>query len=206
MELYITKYCQIKDKKFYLNGETFFSLVEAETDLAFLTALYRNEGINYPKYFKMDNLAKTGFLASDVLLSNTTLYGDTPKPNTGIFFSNRYSSLDTDEAYAETIVEDNYFPSPAVFVYTLPNIVMGEVAIKHKIFGENTFLVSESFDVKNVTEYVTQAFADTDLENAIVGWVDFHAGQSNAFLMLVEKQENNKILRFKKETIIKLIK
>jgi hypothetical protein len=206
MALNITKYCQIKNRQFFINGLEYFSFTEAKDDLEFLTTLYRNEKINYPKFFKMDSFAKTGFLASDLLLRDTCYYDETPKLNMGLFLSNKYSSLDTDETYSKTTTDDNYFPSPSVFVYTLPNIVMGEIAIKHKVFGENTFFVSESFDVESVLDYVNQAFADSSLKNAIVGWADFYKGLSNAFLILVEKQEQAAALHFDKETIIKLIK
>jgi len=186
MELSITKYCQIKNNSFSINGESVFS----NTDLSaseFLTALYRHEQVGYPKFFKMDYLSKTGFLAADLLLKDTDFYGDKPKQNLGIFISNKSSSLDTDVAFQQTIGNE-YFPSPSVFVYTLPNIVMGEIAIKHKIFGENTFFVNRDFDIKAVCDYVSQAFAESDMQQAIIGWIDYFNQHCEAFVMLVEKR------------------
>ena len=43
--------------------------------------------------------------------------------------------------FQETIQHaDSYYPSPALFVYTLPNIVTGEIAIRNKYYGETSFV------------------------------------------------------------------
>jgi hypothetical protein len=190
MKIYLKKYCQIKDRTFSINGETVFKNQEAETNHDFLTHLYRETRINYPKFFKMDNLAKTGFLAADQLLKDTWLYGEAIKQNMGIFISNSSSSLDTDCTYQNTIGVD-YFPSPSVFIYTLPNILIGEIAIKHKIYGENTFFVSEHFDCQLIYDYIYQSFLETDMENALVGWADYYGNTCEALLLLVEKKSTH---------------
>lgn len=207
MNLSIQKYCQITDKSVSINGELLFQNSEAKTTHDFLTSIYRELKVGYPKFFKMDNLSKTGLLAAELLLKETTIYGDVPKLKTGIFISNKSGSLDTDEAYQETLGNE-YFPSPSVFVYTLPNIVMGEIAIKHKLFGENTFFISENFDSQLVFDYVYQNFLETDMENALVGWIDYHHQQCAACLMLIQKQDekNKQELEFSIDEIIKLYK
>ena len=40
---------------------------------AFFNDLYNALKLNYPKFFKMDNLCKTVFLANEVLLKNISL-------------------------------------------------------------------------------------------------------------------------------------
>lgn len=203
MELLIEKYCHLKNKQFSVNGELVYQNTDAKDNHEFLAALYREAKVSYPKFFKMDNLARTGFLASELLLKDTCVYGDIPKTNTAIFVGNGSASLDTDQTFQETIGKE-YFPSPSVFVYTLPNIVMGEIAIRHKIFGENTFFVSECFNSQLVFDYVYQNFCETETENAIVGWVEYYQQQCEAFLMLVKKQNGDSRLRFDNETIVKL--
>ena len=205
MNLTIANYCQIKDNTLSINGKSVFVHSESETAQDFLTYIYREAKVNYPKFFKMDNLSRTGFLAAELLLRQTSIYEVDLKLKTGIFFSNRASSLETDEAYQKTIGEE-YFPSPSLFVYTLPNIVMGEIAIKHKLFGENTFLVSETFDCQLIYDYVNQCFEETDMQNAIVGWVDFYQQKGDAFLMFVEKQKEYSESIFTVEEITKLYK
>lgn len=203
MKLFIHKYCRITNSSLSVNGKLLYQNTEELAPNDFLTSIYREEKVAYPKFFKMDNLSKTGFLAAEMLLKGTTIYGEQPKLKTAMFISNKSASLDTDEAYQKTLGEE-YFPSPAVFVYTLPNILMGEIAIKHKLFGENTFFVSELFDYDSIYDYVCETFSDTDIENALVGWIDYYHNDCAAFLMLVEKENKENWIEFSTKEIVKL--
>ena len=138
-----------------------------------LSQLYRNIGMNYPKFFKMDRLCKAGILGAEMLLKDYDFDHENVKADWGIILMNNASSLDNDRRYQETIAEDNYYPSPAVFVYTLANIVTGEIAIRHKIGGESSFYVMPEFDQKLMEEIIGQAFTtNPELTHIICGWVD----------------------------------
>ncbi len=207
MKLALTKYCSLKDNRFFIDGTLVYEAVAGTTAHDFLISLYRAEKVSYPKFFKMDELSKAGFLSAELLLKGTSVYGVEPKTNTGIIINNHSSSLHTDVTYQETIGE-NYFPSPSIFVYTLPNIVMGEIAIRHKIYGENTFFVSEKFDSQLVSDYIYQLFLDSDLDQVITGWVEFNQQQCEVQLMLVEKMQSdsNPSMEFNANTIKVLYK
>ena len=105
-----------------LNGDTIST--------ANIAGLYREFVGDYPKFFKMDSLCKLGFIGSELLLKGINAE---EKENAAIILFNRNGSLITDRNYQKTITDDNYFPSPALFVYTLANIVTGEIAIRNKI-------------------------------------------------------------------------
>jgi 3-oxoacyl-[acyl-carrier-protein] synthase-1 len=60
-----------------------------------------------------------------------------------VILANRSASLKNDNDYIATISGSGYYPSPALFVYTLPNIVTGEIAIRHQIQGETAFYILE---------------------------------------------------------------
>jgi hypothetical protein len=203
MHLSITKYCKLHNRTFSVDGEKIYEKQDVATDIEFLSALYREMKVGYPKFFKMDALSKTGFLVSELLLKDTNLYGETLKNDTGLFFCNKTSSLNTDDDYQQTIGNE-YFPSPSVFVYTLPNIVMGEIAIRHKIYGENTFFISEEVDADNLFFYINQSFIEGKIQNAIVGWVDYYNGNAQATLMIVEKKENG-LSNFNATIILNLV-
>ena len=64
------------------------------------------------------------------------------------------------------------FPSPALFVYTLPNIVAGEMAIRNKLAGETSAFVLEKYDQEQLWALVREAFQDRCTESAVVAWVD----------------------------------
>ncbi|MBB1546825.1 MAG: 3-oxoacyl-ACP synthase, partial [Capnocytophaga sp.] len=87
--------------------------------------------VEYPKFFKMDNLSKLAFLAAEAVLSPLSAEA---KSRTALLFANRAASLDTDLKHQATIANpQEYYPSPAVFVYTLPNICLGEISIRHQL-------------------------------------------------------------------------
>lgn len=135
-----------------------------------ITGIYREMIGNYPKFFKMDSLCKLGFVAAELLLGSMTAE---EKENGAIILFNRNGSLITDRNYQQTIADDNYFPSPALFVYTLANIVTGEIAIRHKIYGESSFYILENRDEKRMEEIVENAFLTSDPSFILTGWVDY---------------------------------
>ena len=135
-----------------------------------ITGIYREMIGNYPKFFKMDSLCKLGFVAAELLLGSMTAE---EKENGAIIIFNRNGSLITDRNYQQTIADDNYFPSPALFVYTLANIVTGEIAIRHKIHGESPFYILENRDEKRMEEIVENAFLTSDPSFILTGWVDY---------------------------------
>lgn len=131
-----------------------------------LVALYREQVGNYAKFFKMDTLSRLGFMAVEMLKKQlpTDAFDE---EETAIIFANHNASLQNDTAYQETIADkENYFPSPALFVYTLPNIVTGELAIRHHLYGETAFYVLDN--EAQLMPLVEASHAET----AIVGWAE----------------------------------
>jgi hypothetical protein len=180
----------IKHNQVSVNGETVFTADENLLLPPFLTELYKTLGINYPKFHKMDLLCKLGFLCTELALKNTNFLSETNLLNAAIILSNASSSFETDTVYQNSINDKlNYFPSPTVFVYTLPNIIIGELAIKHKITGENAFFVSRQFDADLLLSYINCLFAE-NTTSAISGWVDVNELNYEAFIFLVQKDTN----------------
>ena len=144
----ITAYCRITDRQVILNGKEPDIAFSGEPGSSRLTEIYRYLDAGYPKFHKMDNLSKAGFLASEMVLRALDYDRETPDGSTSVVFANKSASLDDDKRFQATINPDNYYPSPSVFVYTLPNIVTGEVAIRNKIHGETSFFILEDFDAE----------------------------------------------------------
>jgi 3-oxoacyl-[acyl-carrier-protein] synthase-1 len=159
-----------------------------------LAQLYRNIGMSYPKFFKMDRLCKAGILGAEMLLKDYDFDHENVKADWGIILMNSASSLDNDRRYQETIAEDNYYPSPAVFVYTLANIVTGEIAIRHKIGGESSFYVMPKFDQNLMEEVIGQAFTtNPELTHIICGWVDVDGEECKVNMKLYKRIQNSEI-------------
>jgi hypothetical protein len=188
MELVIKKYCTLEPLNINLNGKKLFEVGFQESPEKSLIQSYRLLGLNYLKFFKMDNLSKLAILATECILRGTELYESSDKNYTAVVLANASSSLVTDISYQHTISDpSNYFPSPSLFVYTLPNISIGEICIRHKILGENVFLISRKFDADVLYFYVNELFEKTDTKNCITGWVECNESTYDAFLLLVEK-------------------
>jgi hypothetical protein len=71
-------------------------------------------------------------------------------------------------------------------VYTLPNIVIGEIAIKHKITGENAFFVCGAFDPQLLVNQAQITLNQNEAKAAVCGWADYDNGKADALIYLVE--------------------
>jgi hypothetical protein len=184
----VTKYCIIRDNKIIINGALDYHTEPTQPYIEFIKGAYRNYKFNYLKFFKMDELCKLAYLSSEVLLKDSNFLGCYPPNEIGVVLSNCASSLDIDIKHQKTISDkENYFPSPGVFVYTLANIMIGEICIKHKIYGENAMFVSEKFDPDQLWEYSEMLFNSGKVSSVISGWVDVMHDSYTAFLYIVEK-------------------
>lgn len=144
-----------------------------EKGSALLTELYRNHIGDYPKFFKMDTLCKLGFVASELLLQAEGKPRFEPREDRAVIFFNKSASLQADTAYQATIQDvENFFPSPAAFVYTLPNIVTGEIAIRNKYFGETSCIVLPERDPQILAQQLRLAFLDPMTTSILGGWLD----------------------------------
>lgn len=117
-------------------------IATTETGEKMLVELYRRFAGDYPKFFKMDTLCRLGFIAAEILLNEKISKCENEKMS--IILANRSASIKNDTDYLATISSGNYYPSPSLFVYTLPNIVTGEIAIRHHIQGETSFYILEN--------------------------------------------------------------
>lgn len=191
-DFHIKSYCHIKAQTVAVDGKLLF-VDDAEDFSSFIRNAYKYLNSDYPKFFKMDNLSKLAFLAAEVLLKNEGL-NDTEN-NIALVFSNAASSLDSDRKHQAAIENDDaYFPSPAVFVYTLPNICLGEISIKHKLYSENSFFIFDRFSAENLWLYSNSLLYSKKAEKVLCGWIDFDKNKYEAFVYLVAKNgktENN---------------
>ena len=160
----------------WLDGKV-FAIDKEGKQSSLLTALYKQIMGNYPKYYKMDGLCRLGFIASELLLKAERDEGsfteDINKTRAIVFF-NRSSSIASDKKYLASIVEkDNYFPSPSVFVYTLPNIVTGEIAIRNGYHGETSFYILPHKNELLMQDIIETTFMDEQTTSVLTGWLDY---------------------------------
>lgn len=146
-------------------------ITTTETGDKMLVELYRRFAGDYPKFFKMDTLCRLGFIAAEILLNEKI--SQCEKEQMSVILANRSASIKNDTDYLATISEGNYYPSPSLFVYTLPNIVTGEIAIRHHIQGETSFYILES---PEQLEPIIKSYFSSPLKGgprgALTGWCE----------------------------------
>jgi hypothetical protein len=173
-------YCHIREGEVFINGELF---CQHMGDEPFLVGVYRHLGLSYSKFFKMDELSRLAFLGSEMVLIRSELerLGD---DEVALLFANRSSSLMTDGQFQSTL--EGGIPSPALFVYTLPNIGMGEVCIRHKLYGENNFLVMEDFDSQQLLQHVRALLHQGVSKSVLLAWVETDGEHHDGFFVFLD--------------------
>lgn len=176
--------------KIMVNGQTEYY---TNRGAALLTEVYRAKINDYAKFFKMDTLCKLGFVASELLLAEEKdKIRFIPCEDRAIVFFNRSGSLHADKNFQQTIQDgDNYYPSPSVFVYTLPNIVTGEVAIRNHYYGETSFYVLSEMDAEVIAQHITNAFQDTSVASVLGGWIDCISEDDFFALVFIVSQQSD---------------
>lgn len=196
---YITGCCVINEKAAYKNGEEIFSSTDKKN---FLSSLYQAFNWQYPRFFKMDNLSRLGWAAAELLLEGWDAAAYQPQ-EVAVVLSNANSSLDTDYRYTQTTKD---IPSPGIFVYTLPNIVIGEICIRHRFKGENAFFLSAGFDAALHARYVACVLDAGVARACITGWVEWLGESFKAALFLIERKEAAGALPFTAENMDRIFK
>jgi hypothetical protein len=193
-EKYITSYCTIAKGSISKNGQQIFT---HDGDIgAFLLAVYQQLQLNYPKFYKMDNLSKLGWLAAEVLLKDSFNKENYQPEETGVILTNANSSLDDDVKYWDSIKD---VASPSLFVYTLPNIVIGEICIRNHFKGEQALYIQPEFDGNFIAQHVDYLLDKYIIQNCVCGWVDVFEQEYKAVLFLIEKKKTDNSVVFSGE-------
>ena len=142
-----------------------------------LTEIYKTKIGDYPKFYKMDMLSRLAFIASELLIESEGQRTLTSNPSTlnfsrAVVLFNHSSSIIADRQYVKSIEKDDFFPSPAAFVYTLPNITTGEIALRNGYHGETSFYLLAERNEKLMQRVIKSTFIDHDTKSIIGGWID----------------------------------
>lgn len=194
---YIQDFVHLKNNVVFHQEKAIFRADKTLDPKAFAKACYTELGMKYPKFHKMDDLCKLGMIAAETLVKHNAISEDT-----AVVLANNASSLDTDEKHWKSIQDKaNYFPSPAIFVYTLPNIILGEMSIKYGLKSEQVFFVSEEFDAVLMVNYAKQLLNANKTNQVICGWIDLHNDSYRVFLCLLSQKGKIPLTKEKLQSI-----
>jgi 3-oxoacyl-(acyl-carrier-protein) synthase len=190
IQTHITQTCIIEKGTILLNGNCIFDSESTNDFPTFIRLAYKVSGIDDRKFYKMDDLSKLGYMAATYLFSGmneTALY---ESQEMGIVLSNASSSLDSDRKHLHEInTLGDREASPAIFVYTLPNVMMGELCIRYKIQGENTFFITPHYDEDLIRGYAELAMEHQQLRACLIGWCEQVENEHKAVFKWLERKE-----------------
>lgn len=144
----------------------------------------------------MDILSRVAFLATE-LLNIATENVDKNKVATVVCTS--AGCIDVDKKFQESRAQ---IASPALFVYTLPNIMLGEICIRHGFKGAQMCLIDETPDAAMLHFYVADLLSRGEADACLCGYVDATADHIKANLMWVNKAQSPLI--FNEENVAKI--
>lgn len=163
-----------------------YALPQASEPFAeFIRTEFKAFGESNMKFYKMSDMSKGLYVAVEHLLAKGG-FDDVEPTRRAIVLANRASSLDADIVHQQILNQHNpEGASPAAFVYTLANVAAGEMCIRHKIQGENTFFI-ENEDSGFVERYA-QGLIERDCADAVIcGWCDYLKGDWNINIKLLK--------------------
>ncbi len=149
-----------------------------------LVEAYQHFRINYPKFFKMDLPSRTALIASELLGP----YPGIDHDKTAVVITTRSGCIEVDKKFEES---RQTVASPALFVYTLPNIMLGEICIRQGFKGEQICLVDESPDWHQLSFIVQDQLQYRQMEACLCGFIEATHQQIKANLCLVGKVANS---------------
>lgn len=163
-----------------------YILPQSELPFAeFIRAEFKSLGESNMKFYKMSDMSKALYVAVERLLAMEG-WDEIEPTRRAITLSNSAASLDTDANHQQIL--NKRLPegtSPAVFVYTLPNVSAGEMCIRHKIQGDNTFFIEN--DTPSFAEHYAHRLIKQNRADAVItGWCDYLKGKWNIHVKLLK--------------------
>jgi hypothetical protein len=187
MERLITGCCQLKNGQLSVNG---LDLLETSAGIdEFLEQIVATYEVKHPRFGKMDRLAKLGYTCTEMLLGALKDFNEYQALDVSLVFANASSSLDTDYRFQKSIAS---MASPALFVYTLPNVVLAEICIKNGFKGSNIFLISDVPEANLYYNPITQLFVQQHTKACLAGWVEILGEEYNCTVFSVEQRDSKR--------------
>jgi len=149
-----------------------------------LTNAWAAMKVELPRFVRMDRNSKLVSIAAAPFFTAEGIITKYPKDRIGMVIMGTHGSMETDQRYLDQLLAENH-ASPGLFVYTLPNIAMGELSIQHGLHGSGLCLLSEAPDVGQLRDACEILLRDHDMEAVICGWANIFAGSAVATFMVV---------------------
>lgn len=156
-----------------------------DTDFkTYIKGLFGSVSEPYMKFSKMDDYCKLGTTAIELLLNKAGGLSKFDPYEIALVVNTDTGCIESDLAHLDNITAEEYNSSPAIFVYTLPNVVAGEICIKNKFKGEGVTIVGKKGDPKKIVE---EFCCDANTKIVIYLYVDKYEDSFYAKAILFER-------------------
>lgn len=143
-------------------------------DAQSISDIYKEKLNDGPKFYKMDSFSRLVYVAATLVLEKHIEKYDPTRVAMVIFTLN--GSVLADRKHLSTFSNpDEFYPSPAVFINTLPNVVLGEIATRNNIKGETTIVILPEHNEEMMKTIIESTLSQTNPQALICGWVDCEA-------------------------------
>ena len=168
------KSLMIKPGEVILDGE---ALQFDSSGAAMVSEIFKKHLSDGSRFFKMDLFSRLAYVATG-LVAKDSLKGCAPE-DIALFIFTLNGSVLADRKHLSTFSDpEDFYPSPAVFINTLPNVVLGEIAVRNSIKGETSLVMLPERD-DTVIDKVIMVSASASRPSAVIcGWVDCDAEDS----------------------------
>jgi hypothetical protein len=200
MSVRYSTYCTIKNDKVWIDGLSFFT-GDPTSEKDFLRQVYHYLNLDYPKFYKMDNLSKLGILGVEIVRHKMPWLDNLSDESIALVFQTVMGCLESDLQHQKNL--ENSAASPSVFVYTLSNIVIGEISIRNKWYGESICLMGRSSDLSDLVSYSKSLILNNKAQLVLAAIIDSVHDQHTLNMFVVEKSTSGE--EFSEENLKKII-
>lgn len=176
------------------NVKTNYSQIDSikiEKDLStsdfksYIKGLFSSVSEPYMKFSKMDDYCKLGTTAIELLLNKVGGLSQYNPYEISLIINTDTGCIESDLSHSDNITAEVFNSSPAIFVYTLPNVVAGEISIKNKFKGEGVTIVGKTDNPKRIVE---EFCCDSNTKIAIYLYVDKFGDEFSAEAILFQRK------------------
>ncbi len=186
MNAVITSFAAIRPGSCFVNGTEVCSF-DTETGVSWFRQIYKFLQPDYPKFYKMDQLSQAAFLSVELLKQYGNRSIEVQQEDAlAMVFANSESSSVTDLLFQDSYQHQGS-PSPSLFVYTLPNIMLGELSIRNKWYGENMFAVFPKFALDFYSKNAVLLLNET-ISMVLCGWINVSPEKQEILVFTIEKE------------------
>lgn len=187
--LNIRLWSRLTNDAFRANGITLVQRAESESAInvhEHLNSFFKAAGFSYSKFFKMDPLCKAGCLCLMPFVNY--MHTHARAADGGFLLFTNSGCLMADEDHLRLMQQKA--PSPAVFVYTLPNIILGEWSILSGWKGFGQCYVLADFNAAYISQRIKAFEEDFPQTPVVAAWLSVTRHHLDGILFICDNGDD----------------